>query len=203
LNFEVPYLKYDKIKSVAAKFLDEHWPSGEIPVDIERIVEIGLHLRIAPFPELFREIKLNAFLTADRSTIFVDQVQYDSYAEKYRFSIAHEVGHYILHSQYYDHLPFTDTVSYKKWRLNADPEMVSRFEVQGNLFAELILMPDAQLLRVCKQVVKDRADELRGLGTDVWPYLAKDVAPEFEVSPQAASIRIQNGNIPGRVPLPT
>ena len=192
MNFEVSYLKYEKIKSVADKFLAEHWPPGEIPADIERIVELGLHPRIAP-----------AFLTVDRSTIFADQVQYDSYAEKYRFSIAHEVGHYILHSEYYDHLPFTDIAGYKKWRLSADPEMVSRFEVQGNLFAELVLMPGAQLLRVCKQVVKDRADELRGPGTDVWPYLAKDVAPEFKVSPQAASIRIQNGKIPALVPLPT
>ncbi len=202
MNLEIPYLKYEEIKSVANKFLNDHWPSGEIPIPIEEIVELSLRLRIAPFPELFREIKLNAFLTADRSTIFVDEIQYNTYAEKYRFSIAHEVGHYVLHSEYYEHLPFSDIDTYKAWRLNADPEMVYRFEVQGNLFAELILMPSPQLVRVCEQVVKNHADHLKGVGKDVWPYLAKDVAVEFEVSPLSASIRIEHEDIPAIVSLP-
>lgn len=202
MNFEVPYLKYGHIRCVANKFLSEYHPSGDVPIPIEDIVELKLGLTIAPFPDLYTEINLSSFLTADRSIIFVDEKQYSAYAEKYRFSLAHEVGHYILHDAYYEKLPFADVASYKTWRLSADREMVYRFEVQGNLFAELVLIPGPQLFEVSTQVVRAHQTDLKGMKADAWPYLAKEVAERFDVSPQAMLIRIRNEDIPSLVPLP-
>jgi len=51
------------------------------------------------------------------STIYVDEVQYDQYNEKYRYTLAHELGHYVLHKSVYKDLPYKSPEEFVHWRL--------------------------------------------------------------------------------------
>ncbi len=45
-NFKAPFIRLDEIWKRANAFLDTHWPSRRLPVDILSIVEFDLPLEI-------------------------------------------------------------------------------------------------------------------------------------------------------------
>jgi len=116
VSFELPRLTYAEIGRKAREFLHELHPSQEIPIPIEEIIELKLRLNIYPFPRLYRDHGLNGFLTADRTTIMVDEIQYDQMHEKCRFTLAHELGHCVLHESFYADLQFKLVHEYMEWR---------------------------------------------------------------------------------------
>ena len=69
----VPSLPFDELRRRAEDFLAQHHPAGTIPVPIDNIIEFKLHLTIIPVPSLCRGRGINGYLSADRTTIFVDQ----------------------------------------------------------------------------------------------------------------------------------
>ena len=101
MNIEVPTLSYENIREIAEQFLAVHWPSRTIPIPIEEIIELNLKINIAPLPNLWRDFRIDGYLNSNRNTICVDQYQYETLNEKYRFTLAHELGHYLLHEEIY------------------------------------------------------------------------------------------------------
>ena len=71
----IPYLTYTDIGRKAQEFLSQYYPSLELPVPIERIIDVELGINIFPFPRLYKDFKQNGFLSRDRSTIYVDEIQ--------------------------------------------------------------------------------------------------------------------------------
>ena len=47
---------------------------------------------------------MDAQITSDFSTIYVDQKSYENDTSRFRFSLAHELGHFALHKQFYKDL---------------------------------------------------------------------------------------------------
>ena len=74
-------------------------PPDKIPVPIEEIVEFGLGLEIVPKDRLKSTIDVDGFLSNDLKTIYIDGKIYSDkrYSNRLRFTLAHEVSHYILH----------------------------------------------------------------------------------------------------------
>jgi hypothetical protein len=68
-----PYLPYDKLRVVAADFHEQHHPSGEIPIPIERIIEFRFQLDIVPVPGIQDEFDVDAYITSDLREIRVDR----------------------------------------------------------------------------------------------------------------------------------
>jgi hypothetical protein len=205
LNSEIYDLSYDDIRSIARDFLTEHYPSGNIPIPIDRIAEFGLDLHFVPMRGLYKQIKMSAFLAGGLKHIFVDEMQFNVFTEKSRFSLAHEIGHLVLHKAVYDDLPYDSITGFIDWKLTEDPRLVYRLEVQADQFAGLVLVPEPQLLRVCNEVVAKHRSKLTGLdheANDTWAYLATAVAKVFIVSPITAKIRIDKDKVASLVPLP-
>jgi len=68
------------------------------------LAEIDLKLDITPFDGLFEKYDVDAAVTQDLSGIYVDREAYvllekGTIWQQYRlrFSVAHELGHYVLH----------------------------------------------------------------------------------------------------------
>ena len=106
MTLEIPYLTYSDIGKRAQDFLSQYHPSLELPIPIEAIIDVKIGLDIVPFPNLYKDYGLSGYLSCDRTAIFVDEVQSDQYEEKYRYTLAHELGHYVLHRSCYEDLPF-------------------------------------------------------------------------------------------------
>jgi len=202
--FNIPYLSYSDIGGRVQAFLHQHHPSFEIPIPVEEIIELKLGLDIFPFPRLYKDHGLNGFLSRDLSTIYVDETQYSQFNEKYRYTLAHELGHYVLHKACYEDLPFRTPDEYVKWRLSLSQGDISWFETQGEWFAGQLLVPTVQLENVCKTVVakyQETFKKFARMPDDVWSYISNEIATHFDVNPPVVEIRIKKENIPAKIPI--
>ena len=95
----VPFLAYDEIARHAEDFLREHASAEEIPVDIESIVEFRLGMDIVPVPGLQRDHGIEGYISRDMGSIHVDEGVLINVPVRYRYTLAHEVGHLVLHSE--------------------------------------------------------------------------------------------------------
>ena len=101
-----------------------------------------------------------------------------------RFSIAHEIGHFLLHEgkMYVDaRVNFRNALSSKA---------IDREEIAANAFAAELLMPEAFVIVEIKKVV----DKLETLDADI---VIEALARKFIVSIQAMGIRLRNLGLVG------
>lgn len=205
MKLEVPYYSYADIGKQAQAFLSEYHPSLKLPIPIEDMVDVKMGINIFPFPRLYKDHNLNGFLSRDRRTIYVDELQYDQFNEKFRYTLAHELGHYILHKPCYDDLPFQSPDEYAAWRMSVPSEDIDWFEKHGDWFAEQVLVPTIQLEEICLSVVEKHRgtfSKLKTIPDDIWSLISNEVARHFEVNPPVVEIRIRREGIPARIPIP-
>lgn len=101
----------------------------------------------------------------------------DSNARK-RFTIAHELGHYILHK--------TDEMDYYAHREN-NADMYSSEEIDANSFASEILMPT--------NLVNDILENYGLKETGISDEMISCISREFFVSQAAAEVRLKKLNL--------
>ncbi len=103
----------------------------------------------------------------------------DHYFRK-RFTMAHELGHFVLHGAMIGD-GVDDNVKYRSTPEGNfyNPNITTREETEANQFAASMLMPENLLL--------PRVRETRG---EFDNQFIKDLATEFQVSPQAMKIRL-------------
>lgn len=197
MTFEAPYLPYVRVGEYANQFLKTHHPSLKLPIPIEWIIESSLKLRIHPFPNMYRIFNQNGFLSQSRKVIYIDEYQYDNFVEKYRFTLAHEVGHFIMHEFLYEGLTFDCDENFLKWIDTRPRSEVNWLESQANWFAGLVLVPFEQLEKQCIELLDlnhIRFSDSDYLPREFWSYASNDLAELFEVSPKVVEIRIEREN---------
>lgn len=200
VEITAPNLSYEQINQEANKFLEQYWKSGTIPVDIERIAEFDFHLNIFPFPNLQNSFDVEGFLSGDLTTLYIDEFVYDQRPTRYRFSIAHEIGHIILHRAIIESIYPRSVSGWRDFMLNVDPGTYGSLEYQAYVFAAATLMPrlDLQkLFAIKKKALQPNIDdaESKGLSLEVSQnYIINAIASElfasFDVSNDAAVRRI-------------
>lgn len=94
-----------------------------------------------------------------------------------RFTVAHEIGHLLLH----DEPVFVDRV-FRRDQVSS--EAVDPLEIEANGFAAALLMPKEFVLRHTNGKAPLRSDAVERL------------AVHFEVSPQAMTFRLERLNVP-------
>jgi len=124
MTFMVPYLNYEDVREHARIFLEKYHPLLQLPIPIEWIIESDLGLHIHPFPNLYRIFGQSGFLGRERKVIYIDEYQYDNFVEKYRFSLAHEVGHFVMHESLYEGLSFNSEQEYIEWLHSMATELI-------------------------------------------------------------------------------
>ncbi|MCP4129547.1 MAG: ImmA/IrrE family metallo-endopeptidase [bacterium] len=108
-------------------------------------VESELGIDIVPIPNLQDVYHIEAFLSNDLKTIYVDQNVYFNYETRYRFSIAHEIGHYYLHKNFYEMITFDKPEEWMGIYQSLNDTTHSKLEFQAYSFASYILIPDYHL----------------------------------------------------------
>jgi Zn-dependent peptidase ImmA (M78 family) len=94
-----------------------------------------------------------------------------------RFTIAHEIGHFVLHRDQ-ESIFIDDSVAF---HLNAhSPNLTKWQEREANLFAAYLLMPEAEIREYMQRGKIDPNDEAA----------LKRMAKYFKVSPQALAIHL-------------
>jgi Zn-dependent peptidase ImmA (M78 family) len=189
------YMNYCDIGDRAYEFLRTYHPSFELPIPIEEIVELQLGLDIVPMPNLLDIYRIDGFLTSDRTAIYVDEGQYREQYGRYRFTLAHEVGHFYMHKEYFESYSFTSVNEYVEFVQSVDRKLIGRYEVQGMLFAEQVLVPEDQLLSVIGEVITSNIDVISIVSKFdgvIVPYIAKGISKPFQVSSDVIECRISH-----------
>lgn len=157
---DVPYLHYNKINNHAEKFLNDLELHDTLPVPIEEIVEFNLGINIVPFPNLQTNFDVEGFLSIDLTNIYVDEFIYNNRPTRFRFTLAHEVGHFILHRRFIKKFAFSSIDVWKDFYRKADDKKYSWLEWQAYAFAGLLLVPRKILLGHFPYQLKKLKDEI-------------------------------------------
>ena len=166
MPIKAPFLPLEKLRSISVAFLAEHHPEATIPVPIERIVERDFAMDIVPVPGLHDLIDIDSYPTSDLTEIHVDDFVYKKRPKRYRFSLAHEISHLVLHKDIFEQLSFT-TIA--EWRnvitAGIPPDEYGWIEWQAYALAGLILVPEADLKTHFDEMVQQAGNA--GMSFDV------------------------------------
>ncbi len=147
----------------------------QAPVPIETVAE-RLNLRVEP-ANLGKDVSGVLVVADGRGTIGYNS---DHHPVRYRFSIAHEIGHFMLHQA---KAPIFIDKSYTIYLRDGKSSSGEDYqEVQANQFAAALLMPEPLVREALASNGIDLADEM-ALFT---------LAETFEVSAQAMTFRLVN-----------
>ena len=179
----VPHLSYDQLRRHANAFLTKYHPTPQIPVPIEQIIEFQLHLDIVPLPGLEEAFEIVGFTASSLDEISVDQHICEHQPGRYRFTLAHEVGHVVLHAELFKEHRFRGADEWKRF-VRAFPDLeLSRLEWQAHSFAGLVLAPSEALQRELKSAAGQVKAKSVTRETDFARALIIDmVATRFQVS---------------------
>jgi len=178
--------KRTELNQIAIKHLNDA-NLHRAPIDVDALAHhLGAEVR---FESL--EDKMSGFLIIkdNHSTIVINS---EHHPNRQRFTLAHELGHLILHSnnKHQDALFVDKSLITKKARFHRDERSGTgeyKQEIEANRFAAELLMP-RQLL---KEAIKEEGDELDFLDD----HLIYKLASKFGVSEQALSIRLTDLNM--------
>jgi Zn-dependent peptidase ImmA (M78 family) len=174
--------------------LARYHPGGDIPIPIEEIIDLHFRIDIVPTPGLHEGFGIDAFITSDQSTIYVDEFLYTSRPGRYRFSLAHELGHHTLHAPIFQGLKFA---SIEEWitTITSIPEKeYGWLEWQAYAFAGLVLVPKEPLVESFGRLAAhlDSVGLSLQTASDAAKFMiAKALAEEFSVSTQVIEKRVQ------------
>lgn len=129
----------------------------KVPIDLNLIAKsIGLNVEYFPFPD-----EISGLLKKEVGVIGINENQHP---RRQRFTLAHEIGHYILGHNIIDNRDLID---------DTDTDTSSVTEREANYFASTLLMPAS--------LVKQEAKKEMNI---------KSLSESFGVSEQAMTIRI-------------
>lgn len=145
----------------------------EAPIPVEEIADkLDIEVRYEPF-----EGDLSGLLYRDGEQVIIG-VNSMQPPNRQRFTIAHELGHYLLHEG--NSSMFID----KSYRINfrdTKSSFFNREEMEANAFAAALLMPEKLIKRALKEGIDmEDCEEVNWL------------ARQFKVSEQALNIRLSN-----------
>jgi hypothetical protein len=203
------FFSYEEIRRMADDYASRRGFGKDIPVDIDKLVDNILGINVIPFPSLFRSFEVNAFISSDFSRIYVDEYLYQNLEPQYRFTLAHELGHMVLHSGYYKQFKIDGLASYVKFVSGVGEDEYKLIETQANHFAGLFLVPAAALREnfseQAKDIVRFISSRYKGqrrdnyLGTAV-ELIARKLSPIFNVHHQPIQIRIERDGLTKLIP---
>ncbi|MBU0476405.1 ImmA/IrrE family metallo-endopeptidase [Patescibacteria group bacterium] len=158
----VPYLGNTKIEKETGRFREKFWDDN-VPVDIEFIIDVKLRVNVIPIPSFLKLANIDALITSDWKSIYVDRDEYldERRHNRLRFSLAHEIGHFVLHKKIYSNFNIKNLEDYYKFNKDIPQKQYSYLETQANKFANYLLVPRRALMI-------EREKELKKKGSPAW-----------------------------------
>lgn len=162
--------RYSKIEGMVDLLLVQYG-QDKPPVKIEKVVNgLGLEVRAGDL----KDVSGLLVRTGETAIIGVNSTQS---RVRQRFTIAHELGHYLLHDGIQHHVDHTYRVNF---RSEISSSATSTDEIEANFFAASLLMPKRFL---------DAANAVDAIEDDA---KVAELAREFDVSRHAMSLRLVN-----------
>ena len=184
-DLPIKFYTHQELESIAEVFVENfHKPEDSLPVEIDTIVEADLDIRIYPYSSLEDLHGLHGYLALSLKKIYVDQNIMDSdlFERRYRFTVAEEVGHYMLHKYLFAGVETPEDYINAYGRISA--KEYGKMDMDAKHLGGAILMPTELFRKECLSY----ATNTPGITSDV---LFKYLAGQFNVSPLAVYYRFR------------
>ena len=155
-----------QIKLETERILNEH-TTRDYPV---QIVSIAESMGLSVYSTTFSRPDISGMIKPKEKEIYVCK---SDGKQRRRFSIAHELGHYVLH---YESGEFGDKEKEKhiSFRDNVSSQAFDKKEIEANFFAASLLMPELEVRRLYEHA-----------------YTLEEMAYYFNVSKAAMGYRLK------------
>lgn len=196
-NFRAPYFSKDEIWRKADEFRARVWPTAKIPIDVMDIVEFTLGMEFRTISALRSDDDVDALLLGDWKTIIVDQGLFldDRYSNRLRFSIAHELGHYVLHKDLFSEIQWATTEEWVCFMRDIPEREYSFIEYHASEFAgRFMVPPDAlrsELEKALLLVEENGLPRTRLTEDSHLVYIATGIAKSFDLSSDVIERRLK------------
>lgn len=200
----VRFFTYEEIGRIAAGYLERCGLAKGIPVNIELLLDNILKINIIPFPSLYRGFEVNAFISNDFRKIYVDEYLYSCLEPQYRFTLAHELGHMVLHHKWYRQFKIDSIDAYLEFVYGLGDEEYRLLETQANYFAGLFLVPapylETKFREKAKDIVSFITARFKGLSREKYlgtavELIAQKLSPDFNVHYLPIRFRIEKDRL--------
>lgn len=156
---------------------------NHIPIDVNRVCKF-LNIKIIKDYDNSGEFVGKITKSNNSSYITVNMWEND-YWPRYRFTVAHEIGHYCLHLTSSAEKEFID----REFTLFRKSFALGKQEREANQFAAELLIPHKALEYKIREIMPDASTLL---GKEWIEYMIRKLADIFEVSNVAMEYRLRN-----------
>lgn len=205
-RLRIPILRWAEIRQSAQRFRETHPGCQHPPIDILAVAEFDLGLEIETLPLQELGLLPEALLLPDMKTLVLDRDAFMHQSpNRMRFSVAHEIGHLVLHAGIYKSLTFQSVEEWIKFIEDIPSETYQWIERQADEFAGSLLVDPERLEPAYAEALKLTVEE--GYGTfaedEKIELVSRIIAPDFGVSPQVITKRLRTEHIwvPGTLEL--
>jgi hypothetical protein len=170
------------------------------PLDLEELANFDLGIEINIAKGLLEECGSPAQIALSGSTpvITVDSDQYQANTGFYRFSLAHEIAHWVLHRKWLKEV-YNLIGTVEDWKAvfrSISQEDYFWIESQADEFAAYLVAPPESLDPFLKSEIALIGTHLKDLAAEVvLPYLANPVSQKFGTTTAAAQARIRKSPV--------
>ncbi len=204
MSIQVPYLTDTVVEEKANRILAGYGSTEKVvvkpPIDLDAIL-MHLNLRL-DFDDLKKRHGLPDVLGAlwvDDRHIYIDQTldpdEQPSALGRFRFTLAHEMGHWELHRALFEFQRRQDNLFDRPSALSIvcrTSQAKERIELQADAFAAALLMPKAEVITHWQRLIDSSRHIRPGARQDELIEVAvRPLAKTFEVSAQAMRIRLE------------
>ena len=196
-KFKAPFIPKERIWQEADALRATHPAGRALPVQVLDLAEFDLGLDLVPVNGLREHLDIEALLMGDLRSVIVDKHAFMSPRLEYRlrFSVAHEIGHLILHRDIYAGLQHATA---KEWfdYISAIPDVEYGWvEWQAYEFAGRLLVPPNELREHFQTAIQtaETAGYSDWLAADeaALDYIATRISPKFGVSVEVIAKRLR------------
>lgn len=190
----IPYITPGDVERRATEFLDQHHPRRTFPVPVDVIAESAFGIHLTPCTGLDEVAEAHGFITSDLSEIIIDRGVWDCPVQhRFMSTIAHELGHLVMHADLYRSLSFSTVEEYVAFRRDTDPADLNWLEKHANWFMGRVLAPSREI----RQFYEERIEQCARRGLAVTPpdqavveFVVRGLAQHVQVSEGLARIRL-------------
>jgi hypothetical protein len=194
-RFRAPYITPEQAWAEADRVRAQFWPSGEVPLEVEEILW-AVGLRVEPIQSLRKAGDVDALLRGDLATVIVDADEYmdDRMLNRIRFSMAHELGHFILHADLYRGMAHDSIDAWSDFVERVPEEQWGFVELHAYEFAGRLLVPSdgvrTEITAAAKVAENAGFMKWDETGDAAREYMSNSIARTFGVSSQVIEKRI-------------
>ena len=188
-----------RVEEFRSKY-DPHLSEQKVPLDLVTFVDLVLKMDLIPYDGLYDTFSAEAAVLSDFSGFYIDSKTFDQLDTKLewklnrlRFSLAHELGHWVLHQTEFKEQGIASAEHLREW-LNNHGGRKDHIEREANEFAGRLLVPMESLTEQFENFAQ-ALDRLKGRhgwirDENLRKQTSETISQKFGVNSQVIEVRL-------------